>query len=336
MSTSDAIPSLLTALLLLNGMARADLTTDWTRYRQAFVQADGRVVDTGNGGVSHSEGQAFAMLLATGVGDRETFDRVWRWTREHLAARPDGLFAWKWQPGSGVVDNNNAADGDLLLSWALLRAQRSWPDGTYGEAGRDIAAALRKGLLRGGSHGTVLLPGAAGFEHEGVLTVNLSYWVFPALRDLVADGRDPVWRHLLDDGLNLLSIARFGRWGLPPDWLALRDTLTPADGFEPRFGYDAVRIPLYLIWAGLDTPERLQPFRDYWGFFRGARFLPPWTDLTMDSVASHDAPAGIRAIARLATEGPGADLPGLDDRQDYYSASLLLLAKLAQRERSAQ
>jgi endoglucanase len=322
--------------MMLSSSALGDLAEDWQRYRQAFIRDDGRVVDSGNGGISHSEGQAFAMLLATGSGDRENFDRLWQWTQTHLGVREDGLFAWKWQPGEGISDHNNAADGDLMLAWALLRAAHRWQEPAYAQAGRDIAAALRRSLVRVTDHGTVLLPGAQGFEHEGRLKVNLSYWVFPALQALAADGQDLVWQHLLDDGLRLLEIARFGRWNLPPDWLALSDPLLPAEGFAPRFGYDAVRIPLYLLWAGLDNPQRLQPFRSYWGFFQNAPFLPPWTDLLQDSVSSHDAPAGMRAIARLVTMGGDSPLPDLEPGQDYYSASLLLLSKLAQREWSSE
>ena len=38
--------------------------TDWERFRQSFVQPDGRVVDTGQARISHSEGQGFTMLFA--------------------------------------------------------------------------------------------------------------------------------------------------------------------------------------------------------------------------------------------------------------------------------
>jgi endo-1,4-beta-D-glucanase Y len=238
---------LLALLLLLSGNAPGDPAADWEGYRQAFIRDDGRVVDSGNQGISHSEGQAFAMLLATGNGDRESFDRLWHWTRGHLGVREDGLFAWKWQPGEGVTDSNNASDGDLMLAWALLRAARRWGEPAYARAGRDIAAALRRKLVRVTDHGTVLLPGARGFEHAGRITVNLSYWVFPALQTLIEDGRDPVWQHLLDDGLRLLEIARFGHWGLPPDWLALSNPLAPAEGFAPRFaiGSFSGRQPFY-------------------------------------------------------------------------------------------
>jgi endoglucanase len=140
----------------------------------------------------------------------------------------------------------------------------------------------------------------------------------------------------LKNGLRLIDSARFGRWGLPPDWLALTDPLTPASEFPTRYGYEAVRIPLYLYWAGLDRAERIAPFRALSAHFRGASFLPPWVDLGDDSVSSHDAAQGLRAVYLLVDPDATTALPPLGTDEDYYSASLLLLAKLAQRERAAR
>jgi endoglucanase len=244
--------------------------------------------------------------------------------------------AWRWAPGAGVPDPNNATDGDLLLVWALLRAARAWNEPGFEREALEIARDMRQSLVRVTRHGTVLLPGAEGFAHDGVTTVNLSYWVFPALQALAAADPDPTWPALLDSGLRLVDAARFGRWGLPPDWLELTDPLQPSAGFPPRYGYDAIRIPLYLYWAGLDVSERVAPFRALSAYFRQAPFLPPWVDLRDDSVSSYDASQGIHAVYRLIGPEPNAGLPSLGADADYYSASLLLLAKLARRERAAR
>jgi len=309
---------------------------DWPAFRDRFIDGSGRVVDTANGGISHSEGQGFAMLLAVHHGDRAGFDRLWQWTRSRLQVRDDGLFAWRWEDGKGVTDRNNASDGDLLIAWALLRAGSRWQDPALTEAGRRIAAALRTGAVRRATHGTVLLPGRDGFDKPDGIVVNLSYWVFPALADIERADPAPEWADLRRTGLEMLGYARFGRWALPPDWLRLSDPVRPADGFAPRFGYDAVRIPLYLWWAGLASDRLLQPYRDYWSVFDKAPFLPSWTNLQDDGVDSRDAGAGIRAVAALARDGAGAALPPLDAREPYYQAALLLLCKMAVAERGGR
>jgi endoglucanase len=60
------------------------------------------------------------------------------------------------------------------------------------------------------------------------------------------------WQKLTDDGLALLRSMQFGPRKLPADWVSLRAKPAPADGFEAEFGYNAIRIPLYLARAGID------------------------------------------------------------------------------------
>jgi len=181
----------------------------------------------------------------------------------------------------------------------------------------------------------VLLPGAEGFERPDHRIVNLSYWLFPAFLELNVVDPESAWAEFERSGIRLLELAQFGRWGLPPDWLRLADPLRPAENYPARFGYDAVRIPLYLIWARLGNEARLAPFRAYWSYFEGAKFLPPWTDLGNDSVDSRDAIPGIYAIAN-ATRGTGmSTASAFDPSQPFYSAALVLLTQMMLWERRA-
>lgn len=331
---ASAIAGLLLALAAPAAVADAD----WTTFKDAFVAGDGRVIDTGQGRISHSEGQGFAMLLAVHHGDRAAFERLWQWTERNLLARDDGLLAWRWEPTRGVTDRNNASDGDLLVAWALLRAAERWQVDEHRAAARRIAQAVRAKLLRRTAHGLVLLPGLEGFEKPEGVTVNLSYWVFPALRDIGRADPAPEWDELAATGIAMLRYSYFGRWALPPDWLRLGERVAPADNFPPRFGYDAVRIPVYLIWSARETDALLKPYRDFWSFFAGAPFLPAWTNLKDDGVDSHGAGPGIRAVAQAVRDFPharAASLPALARDDGYYSAVLLLLCKAALRERAA-
>ena len=308
---------------------------DWPRFRTAFIQADGHVIDTGHGGISHSEGQGIAMLLAVHYDDPKTFASVWNWTRTRLQIRTDRLLAWSWSPDVAVKDTNNATDGDLLVAWALSRAGRRWNDTAYLDDARQLARDIRAKLVRVDARGLVLLPGMEGFDQPGARVVNLSYWIFPALMELADLDPAPEWPALTASGVALLQEGHFGRWGLPADWTFVGDSLAPAPEFPARFSYDAVRIPLYLIWAQADTPALLKPYREYWRYFSGARFLPAWADLKDDSVDSYDAEPGIRAIARLTLatgDRRHVPMPPLDVTSGYYSSALLLLCKAAQRE----
>jgi endo-1,4-beta-D-glucanase Y len=311
------------------------LAGDWERFVERHVRPDGRVVDDT---ASHSEGQGIGMLLAAHYRDRQRFERMWRWTRDNLAVREDGLLAWRWEPQRGVTDRNNASDGDLLVAWALVRASAQWESREYLAAGTALARAVREKLTRPSGRGPVLLPGAVGFEQEGKRVLNLSYWAFPALLELAKADPSPAWAELLQSGRRLLGEAKFGRWGLPPDWLQDGEKLGLPEERDARFGYDAMRIPLYLMWSGA-PPEALAPFRSFWSYFRGAPFLPAWTRLRDDSVDSHDALKGVHAIAAAVEAYPNLDqarLPGLDDAQPYYSDALLMLTKLMLWERAGR
>jgi endoglucanase len=327
------------AALMLLIQAAAASEPDWANFKQRFMESDGHVVDRTQGNISHSEGQGFAMLLAVHYGDSAAFSQIWQWTQRHLQVRDDNLLAWRWQPGNGITDKNNASDGDLLVAWSLLRAYEKWHTPAYLKASQKIAQDIRGKLLKKTGHGLILLPGIEGFDKPEGITINLSYWVFPALREIGRADPAPEWDELAKSGIAILQYAKFGRWGLPPDWLLLDGKVKPANGHPERFSYDAVRIPLYLLWGHQESDALLKPYRDYWGYFTGSRFMPAWTNFNDDSVDSYDASAGIHAVASWVTAFPDSSRlrpVNFDDQQGYYSAMLLLLSKMAADERGGR
>jgi endoglucanase len=313
---------------------------EWGKYRDRFVTADGRVRDTGNKEVSHTEGQGWAMLFAETAGDRASYAKLWQWTRDNLQRRDNALFSWRFDPGGGTTpfaDLNDASDGDILIAWALIRAANRWNEPEYKDAAKRVLSDIRRRLLASTPGRLVLLPGAAGFKgKDGVTVVNPSYYVYPALKEFAKIQPSPQWQRLRRDGLALLAEARFGRWGLTPDWIDVdkKGGLGPAANFPTRFGFDAVRIPLYLIWGGDATPERLASYLDFWNDY-GRKPAPAWADVKDNSVAPYAGSTGFQAIAQLARGFAGPEppaLPTIADNDDYYAASLTLLAAIAQHE----
>lgn len=324
------------ALLSVSTIAASAAEAGWSSFKQHFVDPDGRVKDTGQDGISHSEGQGVAMLLAVHYGDRISFEQIWQWTKNNLQVRNDNLLAWRWTPQAGITDKNNASDGDLLVAWSLLRASNKWHVPEYLQASQKIAHDIREKLLRKTPQGLVLLPGAEGFDKPEGITVNLSYWVFPALDEIGQADPAPEWDALSQTGITILQYAHFGRWKLPPDWLILTEKSSVSVGLPEQFGYNAVRIPLYLLWSSRESPALLKPYRDFWGYFKGAGFLPSWTNLKNDSVDSYDASAGIHTLKQWVLgypRPPAAQRYSLDEKQDYYSSALFLLTDMAMSER---
>ena len=337
-------------LSLSTPAAAADLLGQqaWVQYAQRFLLPEGRLRDDHAGDHSHSEGQGTALLLAERYGDQARFATIWQWTHANLAVRGDALLAWRWDASAGdhVPDRNNATDGDLLVAWALAEAAQRWNVADYRTAAIAIARTLRTKLLRTTPLGPVLLPGEHGFESAAGIVVNLSYAILPAYRTLATVDPDPAWTQLTEAHLRLVERAGFGRFMLPPDWLFVPKGWDPANNTPPlapwqsrpaRFGYDAIRVPLYLAWGGADG-QLLGPFLKFWGFFEPLPFHPAWTDLSEDAVPLSDMPPGFRSIQKLAEAaqaGPaGGPAPGLSqDENNYYSASLTLLAQLAWQDR---
>jgi endo-1,4-beta-D-glucanase Y len=341
----------LPTLALASTGARAQSVQDahraeWAVFRDRFMMREGRIVDSGNENVSHTEGQGWAMLAAVRADDRTSFDRRRNWTMRILKRPGDELFSWRFQPRAArpVDDPNNATDGDLFIAWALLEAGERWGRRDCTQQGQAMARDILRLLVGTAGPYTVLLPGAQGFRREEHVVLNPSYYAFPAIRALAAAVPDPAWLSVAADGVALLRQGRFGRWGLPPDWLLVRRSdgqlALPAD-WPPRFSYDAVRVPLYMAWVGLGAEPGLTGPAEFWND-PGHRHLPAWADLTTNGISPYAASPGILDVARLTVthlamahrfggESGMAPRPATTG-PDYYSAALSLLSALAARD----
>jgi endo-1,4-beta-D-glucanase Y len=238
----------------------------WEAYKGKFLDPRGRIVDDGNGNISHSEGQGYGLLLAYLAGDRGDFALIWSFTKTELLIRNDGLAAWKWSPAAKphVTDINNATDGDLLIAYALALAGREWRRNDYLAAGAGIGRAILANAVLEQPERSLLLPGAQGFvapDRKDGPVVNLSYWVFEAFPVLDSLVPSPQWSRLRQSGLELVRQVALGPKSLPPDWVSLAGAPKAAEGFPAEFGYNALRIPLYLMRAGEEDNVLLTRFR---------------------------------------------------------------------------
>jgi endoglucanase len=328
-----ALPASWYALTASN--ARSE-STPWGQFKQRFLASSGRIIDTGNAGISHSEGQAWGMLLATIHDDRPAFDRIFRWTRSTLAIRGDRLLAWRFRPLGGVDDINSATDADLFHAWALLRADERWPGEGYGNLALAVAHDILRVACRQIGGRVVLMPGAWGFDHSDHIVLNPSYYVFPALEALAAAMPHPAWPALIAEGERMLNESRHGRWLLPADWVVMRRRGGPIEP-EPirgdRFGDDAVRLPIYLAWSGRWQAPMLQQARRFWEDPTHP-YQPAWVTLSDNRIAPYPASLGHAAIRHLVQQPRSASSinPAFSADRGYYSNSLALLAAAAAAE----
>ena len=241
------------------------LENTWRGYKHFFIQDDGRVVRPADGRDTVSEGQAYAMLRAVWMDDRDIFDRCYRWTEKNLSRKKekgDNLLAWRWKDGE-VSDWMPASDADIDYALSLIFAGAKWgasqPAGlmSYGEKAQALLEDILDNLTFESGSGTLYLaPWIIDKDRKDAFPQNPSYYSPAHFRIFYRHTGDKRWLSLIDTSyfiFNSLSggLAEAEGRGLIPDWCAVtdKDEFIPLEGKNAGFGWEAVRVPLR---AGLD------------------------------------------------------------------------------------
>ncbi len=318
----------------------ADLAAQWLSFKSRFLSHDGRIVDNGNGGISHSEGQGWGLLFAAAARDQVSFDLILKWTSKALRRPNDTLHAWRYVPHGTppVQDLNNAVDGDMFIATALIKAGRLWGRPDYLQAAAAIGRDILRLLLRQAGPYKVLLPGTQGFETTNTIIINPSYYAFPMMTEIDSILPSPEWARVQEDGIKILELGRFGRWSLPPDWLQVGRSdaaLSLAPGWPPRFSYDAVRVPLWWTWQKLPAAPVIQAVGHFWSATPAAT-APAWADLRTNDVAPYPVTPGMLAVIRLmqiaANNTSEIPTPNVELAKTYYDAALIMLTHIAEQD----
>lgn len=309
--------------------ARAGLPNFQT-WAAAYLR-NGQVIDWQQDAISHSEGQGWGLLLAQAAGDRRTFEQIEEWTAAHLAVREDRLMAWSRRPEDGRIDWRNATDGDLFRAWALLRAARDSGWSGHAETAVAIARDLADMCLAPDPRAPaelLLVPGAEARHVGDRVLVNPSYIMPRALRELGLAANEPRLMRAADHGETLLAeLAAAGQlW----NWV---DVTTSGfqESLEHRagWGYDALRIPLYLSWSDRRTHPALTAGLRLLqqGSAPGQVVVQRTADGRPEAASDHP---GFLAIDNAARCRPMPDWPA--DRRSYYPDTLMMLANTALHE----
>jgi endo-1,4-beta-D-glucanase Y len=342
-------PALLGRRALLGGIATCatsrglvaepvDFAAEWLSFKSRFVSHDGRIVDNGNGGISHSEGQGWGLLFAAAARDQAGFDLILKWTSKALRRPNDTLHAWRFVPHGAppVQDLNNAVDGDMFIATALINAGRLWGRPDYLLAAAAIGRDILRLLVRQAGPFKVLLPGIQGFEATDAITINPSYYAYPMISEIASVVPSSEWARLQEDGKTLLDSGCFGQWSLPPDWLRIGMSdaaLSPAPAWPPRFSYDAVRVPLWWLWQNIPAGPAIRSIGQFWTAAPPAA-TPAWVDLRTNAVAPYPVSPGVIAIIRLMRLATGESNeiapPRVEAVSNYYDAALVMLTHMAE------
>jgi endo-1,4-beta-D-glucanase Y/4-amino-4-deoxy-L-arabinose transferase-like glycosyltransferase len=219
-------------------------------YMKEFFSENGAYF-TSDGFVT-SENQAYALLRAVWLNQKDDFYRTWQWTQVNLQ-KENGLLAWLWQEGE-IIDAHSASDADTDTALALLFAGRRWNDPQLISAGTDMVKAIWE-------HEVVLvdeMPYMTAGEwatDEDIIPLNPSYFAPYAYRVFNEIDPNNRWWDLVDTSYDVifaaseLPLGADETAGLLPDWIGL-DPITgelvvlhlgDGRGDTTQYGYDASR-----------------------------------------------------------------------------------------------
>lgn len=229
------------------------LVNSWKYYKKTFISDDGRVIDHQRDSITTSEGQAYAMFRALLMRDRETFDKVYNWTKYNLKRKNDNLFAWLWgqekftgQQGEikyGILDQNGATDAGAEIAASLILASKVWNQDSYMEDAKKILNDIW-------DKETVTIKGerilTAGINQNKAknVEVNPSYFMIYSFKIFAKVDKSHNWKSIVNSSYRLTNwCINHIQSGLPPDTFYINRE-TGEITFEKDksdFSYDAVR-----------------------------------------------------------------------------------------------
>ncbi|MCZ0964194.1 glycosyl hydrolase family 8 [Paracoccus benzoatiresistens] len=311
----------------------------WRAWKALCLTSDGRVIDQFQEAASHSEGQGYGLTLAAIFRDHAAAEAIIDWTERNLNRRGDGLLAWRWRPDTtpNIEDPNNASDGDLFYAWGLsLLGRQQGRSELIEQAGGIVDALLTQCTAEhpDKSGRRYLLPGVAGFQHEGSLTLNPSYYMPRAMYDLAQITGRSALATLTADGEALID--ELAQNGLVPDWISLTKDGPGAapERFSRRSGYEAMRVPLFALWGDrADAPAVIAFSRAVAAEATQPGAVTVFDPATREGLERSDHPGYVAtsALATCATSNRvGSLMPAFSDAQPYYPATLHLMALVVQ------
>jgi endoglucanase len=292
-------------------------------FLDKYVEPDGRVIRHDQGGDIVSEGQAYAMLIAE-IADRPAVVRtVWTWTRAHLQ-RSDGLLAFHAEGTGRILDQQPAADADVLAAYALLRYDGMDADQMHAD-GRRIARAVLAHEVTTDSRGRPVVV-AGPWALKQPITVNPSYWMPGVFADIGRRTGDPRWSAMAEASVALARQLTDDGQRLPPDWAHLSgDTVAPAGAPSGaggvQYGLDAMRTPAWFA-AGCTTGAR-ELAAQWWDSVLSDADQTGALALTLDGTVSQSATNPLPLIGAAAA----ADAAGERDARTRLVAAAARTAR---------
>ncbi len=222
----------------------------------------GFILDTGSNDV-RTEGMSYGMMISLQLDQPEVFDRLWRWSKEHMAYNEDspwdGYFCWQCAPDGIKIGGSNASDGELYYVTSLFLAGEKWNKPEYTAEANQI---LEKIMSKDGDATGVydlfdkdkklitFVPDSVGHgftDPSYMLPAFLDFWA------MKASSNNDFWREAATAAREHLIKSAHPETGLHPDYSNYDATpyAWPQAGYDTSiYMYDAIRCAMNI---GMDA-----------------------------------------------------------------------------------
>jgi len=257
---------LLILLNILISLSWADMDTegllsrlyDW--YKTNIVQTDGRVIDWQNNAVTHSEGIGYSLFFSVAMSDKETFYKIYRWFRKNIPLNENGLVPWLWGKNAngkwGILDFNDASDGNLWIAYSLLLGYEKWHDEELKKFALTLVKNIKKYDVFKRRKCLFLLPGSKFFVGSKTVTINPSYYAPFIFTKFYQYDKDPIWKALIKQSFKVWFYLSLTPYHLFPEWIDIGLKDCKISKIYGIMGFNAIRIPIWVLYSS-DLPVEL-------------------------------------------------------------------------------
>ena len=184
-----------------------------------------------------SEGIGYGMLMAVSYGDKDTFNKLWRFYKHFL--NEHNLMHWKVAE-EGVIEKNAATDSDEDCAIALVMAHNKWissEEFVYEKEAKDLIKAIKEFEIEKNTY--IVKPG--DMWGGGSIT-NISYFA-PAYYKIFGEftNDEEFWSKVVDKCYEIIKfnqVINKSKGGLVSDWCNASGNKVSKSYVH---GYDATR-----------------------------------------------------------------------------------------------
>ena len=233
-----------------------------------------------------TEGMSYGMMIAVQMGEKDIFDRIWRWSKKYMQHQDGprkGYFAWSCKTDGTPNSQGSASDGELYYITSLIFASNLWGDDTGINYKTEAKHILDCSMAKDGTNGQrpLLHPEYHLItftpDDMGMRFTDPSYHI-PAFYEVWArwadDGRSDYWMEAARLSREFLHHAIDSVTGLNPDMCQYDGSIMQNPwmrrGGSSNFRYDSWRVPMNIAldyeWSCADREwqqqygERIQNF----------------------------------------------------------------------------